>query len=189
MWDVDDVLNDLMKQWLRTAWKPLHPECSLDYGEITANPPHELLGVNKQEYLDSLDTFRREKFQDLKPIPEMVAWFQRYGTLAEHLVVTSTPLFLADRAAEWVFKHFGEWVRSFNVVPSPRGEKHPRTRPNKAEYLQVFSRVDIVVEDNPETIRQMSTIGLAIVTIPRPWNKSKDTLKDAIEKITRLIVS
>jgi len=41
MWDVDDVLNDLMGEWFRTRWIPLHPQCPVDYLGITVNPPHE----------------------------------------------------------------------------------------------------------------------------------------------------
>ena len=44
VWDVDDVLNDLMAVWFRDAWLPKHAACPVRYEEITENPPHRVLG-------------------------------------------------------------------------------------------------------------------------------------------------
>lgn len=187
MWDVDDVLNNLMGEWFRSTWKPLHPACSLDYQGITKNPPHDLLGVDKQVYLQSLDSFRRQSFNVLKPIPEMVDWFRLYGCKAEHVVVTSVPVIAAHQSAEWVFTHFGEWVRSFNIVPSPREGSRDHGATSKSDFMRTFSKVDIVVEDNPETIRSMREMGISAVTIPRPWNDSRQTLESTLNGLTKLV--
>jgi hypothetical protein len=188
MWDVDDVLNDLMRDWFRGYWLPKHPVCRVDYDGITANPPHELLGITKKEYLESLDSFRMEKFEELKPLPEIQEWFQLHGDKAEHIVVTSVPLIAARHSAGWVYSHFGHWIRSFNVVPSPRPGVTPDHGPKtKAEYIRTFSKVDIVVEDNPETLCSMQKLGFSIITIPRPWNESKATLSEALDGLTALM--
>lgn len=188
MWDVDDVLNDLMWEWFTSSWRITHPECCLEYSMITRNPPHELLGVPKNEYLDSLDAFRNNSFRALKPIPEMLEWFRLNGRKAEHIVVTSVPVSAAHHSAEWVFAHFGEWIRSFNVVPSTRLGDIPDHGPKtKAEFIRTFSKVDIVVEDNPETICSMQQLGISTITIPRPWNEYKATLPEAMEGLTTLL--
>ncbi len=57
VWDVDDVLNNLMGDWFK-KWRSLHPACTLSYDNISGNPPHELLDINVDEYKHSLDTFR-----------------------------------------------------------------------------------------------------------------------------------
>ena len=67
VWDVDDVLNNLMQSWLETAWLPAHPACQITYRLLTENPPHHLLGISKIEYLQSLDDFRLNRFGQLKP--------------------------------------------------------------------------------------------------------------------------
>jgi len=187
MWDVDDVLNDLMGEWFRSRWIPLHPQCPVDYLGITVNPPHELLGVDKREYLESLDAFRNDSFRELKPIPEMIDWFRIHGRKAEHFVVTSVPVTAAHLSAEWVFFHFGKWVRSFNIVPSPRDEDHKHGVSSKSDFLRAFSKVDIVVEDNPETIHFMREMGISTVTIPRPWNDSKKTLESTLSGLANLV--
>ena len=39
IWDVDDVLNDLMRCWFEKSWLLSHPECTLTYEDLTQNPP------------------------------------------------------------------------------------------------------------------------------------------------------
>jgi len=185
MWDVDDVLNDLMGDWFRLSWLLAHPNCTLKYSGMTKNPPHELLGVTKSEYLASLDAFRQSSFKELKPLPEMLEWFSLHGKKAEHRVVTSVPVNAAHHSAEWVFKHFGTWIRSFNIVPSPREEQEDHGVKSKSEYIRTFSKVDLVVEDNLDTIRSMNELGIETVTIPRPWNATPGTLVESIHAITQ----
>jgi hypothetical protein len=188
MWDVDDVLNNLMEEWFSTSWIPHHPDCSLEYSGITENPPHRLLGVTKGEYLASLDTFRESSFKELKPLPEMLEWFSLYGKKSEHRVVTAVPVNAAHHSAEWVFRHFGTWIRSFNIVPSPRDGEEDHGVKSKSEYIQTFSKVDLVVEDNLSTIRSMTDLGIQSVTIPRPWNAAPGTLVESLKAITQKII-
>jgi len=188
MWDVDDVLNNLMGDWFRLRWVPAHPECKLNYSGITENPPHELLGVTKSEYLTSLDAFRQSSFKELKPLPEMLEWFSLYGNKAEHRVVTAVPTNAANHSAEWVFRHFGTWIHSFNIVPSPREGQEYHGVKSKSEYVRTFSKVDLVVEDNPDTIRSMRELGIDTVTIPRPWNSASGTLEESLRAIRLKII-
>ena len=185
MWDVDDVLNDLMGAWFRESWIPHHPGCTLKYAGITENPPHRLLGATKSEYLASLDAFRQSSFKELKPLPEMLEWFGLHGKKAEHLVVTAVPAKTAHHSAEWVFKHFGTWIHSFNIVPSPRDGWEDHGAKSKSEYIRTFSKVDLVVEDNLSTIRSMNELGIETVTIPRPWNSACGTLVESLAAITQ----
>jgi hypothetical protein len=189
MWDVDDVLNDLMGEWFRKSWLPKHPECVLGYEGITRNPPQELLGVTRKEYLTSLDEFRLSSFRDLEPLVEMREWFALHGHKARHIVVTSVPIQSSSRSAEWVFTHFGRWIHSFNIVPSPRSDDPPGLgATTKADYLRAtFSRVDLVVEDNPETLESMKRQGIETVTIPRPWNGAQGTLGGALSLLSQMI--
>ena len=72
-WDVDDVLNSLTTEWF-AQYKKEH-NISLAFTDLTSNPPHNLLGIRKQEYLDSLDKFRAQHLMDLPPNSEMLFWF------------------------------------------------------------------------------------------------------------------
>jgi len=117
----------------------------------------------------------------------MIDWFRLHGRKAEHFVVTSVPLIAAHLSAEWVFSHFGKWVRSFNIVPSPREGDHDHGVSRKSDFLRTFAKVDIVVEDNLETIRSMREMGISTVTIPRPWNDSMETLEYTLNGLANLV--
>lgn len=183
IWDVDDVLNDLMFVWFEQAWRPHHPECQLTVEDISENPPHRLLGVSLEEYLASLDAFRLSEkgICQLSPVPELLAWFHQHGNRFRHVALTATTMAAAPLSAKWVFKHFGFWVRSVNFVPSKRkGESIPVYDQNKGEYLQWWGGGDVLVDDNPQTITEAADLGLRGILIPRPWNQCDLTLAETI---------
>src|ERR1041384_5169475 len=121
VWDRDDVLNDLMRVFLEQWWIPSHPECPLRYDEITENPPHRLLGVSLKEYHQSLDAFRLSKLAaEMAPNAVVVEWFKEHGHKFGHIALSATSLVTGGAAAEWTFRHFGEWIQSFHLLPSPR---------------------------------------------------------------------
>ncbi|MBU2540184.1 hypothetical protein KJ786_03425 [Patescibacteria group bacterium] len=186
-WDIDDVLNELMKEWFEKLWKLEHPECKVDYKDILKNPPHELLGVSKEEYLASLDEFRRSKYFELKPIPEVLDWFSKYGDRCRHIALTSTPFATASISAEWVIRNYGKWIRTFHFIPSHReGIIIPQYDKNKGEYLG-YNKVDFFVDDSLENIQSVEAFGIKTITFPRPWNNNKNSLKETFLKINKLL--
>jgi hypothetical protein len=172
VWDVDDVLNDLMRAWLEAAWGPVHPGAALPYERCTENPPHRLLGCTLAAYLASLDAFRlSEAGRNLAPDPGALAWFEAHGARYRHVALTAAPLAAAPHSAAWVLRHFGRWIRSFHFVPSPRlDDALPVYDRSKAEFLDWFGRADLLVDDNPEHVAAAAARGLPAVLVPRPWN-------------------
>ncbi|MFC1952553.1 hypothetical protein ACFLWR_00280 [Chloroflexota bacterium] len=187
-WDVDDVLNDLMRTWFERHWVPSHPECPISYEQISENPPHELLGVSLSEYLDSLDGFRlSETAREIAPVPEMLAWFQQYGEQQRHIALTATPLHTAPISSAWVMRHFGYWIRSFHVIPSTRqAEQIPEYDRSKEDFLKRYGKIDILIDDNPLIITAARNMRIQTLLIPRPWNHSKLTLSEAINALIGL---
>jgi hypothetical protein len=188
IWDVDDVLNDLMRDWFNRCWLPQHPQCPLVYGQIRENPPHRILSISLETYLDSLDAFRREHGPSLTPNPALLAWFRNHGHRFRHAALTSVPLNMADVSAAWVMKHFGHWIRSFNVVPSPRPKfPHPpgydRT---KAEFLGWLGASDMMIDDNPATITEVKRRSIQTLLWPQPWNDNTATPAEALETLAVL---
>lgn len=189
VWDVDDVLNDLLRVWLERAWRPAHPEGAPAFEELVENPPHQILGVSLREYLASLDAFRLSMADgDLLPQPEVLDWFRRHGRECRHIALTATPLRAAPKSAAWVIRYFGEWIRSFNFVPSGRDEDpvnvYDRT---KADFLRWWTAADILVDDNATHVQGAEALGLRAVLIPRPWNQSRLTLSAALAALTAMI--
>ena len=130
VWDVDDVLNNLMRTWFEEAWRPSHPACTVAYDQLRANPPHEVLDVTKSEYLASLDAFRDSgRAAALAPHPAILEWLAAHGHRYRHMALTARPLASAGSAADWVFRHFGNYIRCYGVVPSRPGPRPTPIRP------------------------------------------------------------
>ena len=186
-WDVDDVLNDLMRVWFESVWSFEHAggNC-LCYGDLNENPPHNILGLTKDEYLKSLDAFRlSEAATKLKPNQEILQWLDQNGHGCRHLALTAVPLCAAHFSAAWVFKHFGKWIRTFHIVPSPRmNENIPQYDRSKDDFLKWIDKIDILVDDNPDSIKGADSVGIKGVLYPRPWNQSKLSLNETLDLLT-----
>lgn len=185
IWDRDDVLNDLTRCWFERYWKPVHPECTLVYEEITENPPYRLLGISQQKYLASLDAFRLSDLAAaMEPVPEVLYWFRHHGHKHRHIVLTTTSLDTAPGAAAWTFRHFGLWVRSFHLLPSFReGQPVCQYDADKGAYLHWLGKGDVLVDDVQINIESAKRYGIAGVLIPRPWNEAKCGLNDALSQL------
>jgi FMN phosphatase YigB (HAD superfamily) len=185
VWDVDDVLNDLTRAWFEQAWLPAHPKCTLRYEALTENPPHRILGVTLEEYLELLDAFRLSVAgRELPPVDEVLAWFQKHGAEFHHVALTATPRFNAPDAAAWVMKHFGDWIRVFRFVPSPRKNRPlPVYEESKADCLCDMGQVDLFVDDNPANIAAAQALGIHTVTMPRPWNAARQSMTEVLRTL------
>lgn len=172
VWDIDDVLNNLMQIWFETWWLPRHQDCTLTYQDIRENPPHRLLSSSKSSYLESLDAFRLStNYEGMQPDPGVLDWFHRHGHSYHHIALTSVPRKAAHISASWVLRHFGDWIRTFHFVPSSRaGEDLPYYEGKKSEYLQKLKQVDVFIDDNPANIHNTRSLGIRCFMVSRPWN-------------------
>lgn len=188
-WDVDDVLNELMKTWLEHWWLPSNPSSRIRYEEIIENPPHRLLGISQTDYLVSLDAFRlSQTARDMKPVEEVLEWFFQYGHRFRHLALTATPLCAAPTSAEWVMRHLGRWIRTFHVIPSPRDRQEiPRYDKNKSDYLQWFDRVDLLVDDSPDHVASARALGIPALLVSRPWNRGSMGTGQLLDTLIELL--
>lgn len=185
VWDVDDVLNDLMKVWFEQYWLSKHPQLDLNYEKIKINPPHALLGVAKEQYLTSLDEFRLSGLYDqLKPVKEVRDWFSTHGVKYRHVALTRVPVAVAHISSAWVMKNFGTFIRSFHFIPSYRaGENSPVYDENKGTYLNYFGKADLLIDDALENIDAAKKVGVRTLVFPRPWNGSKMTIKQLLDEV------
>lgn len=186
VWDVDDVLNDLMRVWFTTDWLPSHPECSLAFDDLTENPPDTVLKTARAEYLASLDRFRLSaQARAMPPRPEFLEWFRTHGDRFRHLALTARPRAMVPPLAEWVFRHFGAWIRTFGYVPSRSGEGEPHYDLTKSEYLEWLGKADLFVDDSPENLRAAAALGIRGVLVPQPWNDSRQPVSEVLEELLR----
>ena len=187
VWDVDDVLNDLMRAWFTEEWAPAHRECRLSYANIRENPPHHVLGVTKAEYLASIDAFRiSEKARSMRPTPAILEWLRCYGARYRHVALTARPLDSIPCLAEWLFRHFGTYFRCFGVVPSRLDSSEPRYDRDKRDFLTWFRKADLFVDDSEENVAAAKRLGIRSVLYPQPWNNTSATVAETLKLLADL---
>lgn len=188
IWDVDDVLNDLMRAWFDEYVALSGTDSHITYDRLTSNPPYELLGISRTEYLASLDKFRLSGMAEkMPPVADIYEWFCRYGESCHNVALTAVPLCASPVSAQWVMRNFGRWIRSFNVIPSPRpGMEAHQYHGAKSDFLGWWGKADILVDDSEENVAGAASLGIRAVLFPRPWNRSVLTIKETLEIITRM---
>jgi hypothetical protein len=185
VWDIDDVLNDLTRAWFETAWLPMHPDCRLGYHELKTNPPHELLGVSKEEYLASLDRFRLSPDAVSRaPDNALVDWFRAHGDQYRHIALTARARETVCPVLQWLLGHFGEWFQTFGFVPSKRpGQSSGQPDRGKGDYLAWLGKADFFIDDSPDNCLAAEKLGIGSFLVAQPWNAGRLTIRDILKRL------
>lgn len=186
-WDIDDVLNELMHIWFTHVWLVDHPDCEVSYCDISENPPDRVLGCSRPEYLSSLDAFRAsEQARAMTPNSSVLRWLQNSGASYRHIALTARPLESAPYAAEWLFRHFGNYMRTFAVVPTRFADGVPLYDRDKVDYLSWLRKVDVLVDDSEENVRGAEQLGIRGVLYPQPWNHCSRNIEETLQSLEEL---
>jgi hypothetical protein len=189
VWDVDDVLNDLMYQWFTFHWLPENPDCKCSYRELSGNPPNEVLGISRAAYFSSLDAFRKtDRAMNMQPNVEVLTWMREHGRRFRHAALTGRPLETAPDVAHWVLHCFGAWIRCVGVVPTRWDAEVPVYDRQKGDFLKWLRCGDILIDDLKENTRQAEDLGLKTLLYPQPWNASQLTVTTLLQELTKLAV-
>jgi uncharacterized HAD superfamily protein len=185
-WDIDDTLNDLTREWLRDYSAVKAADHS--FSDLKENPPHRILGISKNEYLQSLDAFRLSpRYAELKPAGAIMDWLNSYGHRARHIALTAVPLCAAHISSQWVIKHFGKWIRTYAFIPSARSEIIPAYDESKKNFIAWIDRVDVLIEDNEQNAGDAADLGVKSFLIKKPWNNSKLSVEEVLIQLTKLV--
>jgi hypothetical protein len=185
VWDIDDVLNDLMRSWFEISWKKDHAGTSIIYADIKENPPHKFLGMDELEYLISLDKFRLSpEAAEMKPDRAVLGWFKDDGASYRHIALTARPIKTVAPAVKWLMRHYGEWFQTVSFVPSKRPDEQPRQPDkSKADFLSWIGRVDYFIDDLDRHVNEAAGLGIRSFLVAQPWNDSKLRLTEILELI------
>lgn len=186
IWDVDDVLNDLIYSWFKEYRRVYDPNSNLSYHDLIQNPPHEILGITLNEYKLSLDNYRNsEKGRNLKPNEQIINWLRKDGAKFRHIALTARPKQTIPFLAEWIFHHFGDWIRTLSFIPSYReDEKLPVYDKTKTDFIIWLGKADYFIDDSEENIKAAEEIGITSFLFPQPWNDGKLTVEKILKKIS-----
>ncbi len=175
VWDIDDVLNSLMRDFL--LWYNKRQGAEIAYPDITENPPHRILGCSKEEYLSALDIFRRDFFMELRPNPLAMDWFGSMGCDSDiaHIACTSVPIRFANISWAWLCKHY-PFFRVFSFAPSFRQGDDLGPIRSKADALSLFKEVNLFIDDNEQNVSEAGEFCKALL-YPAPWNRNRDMME------------
>jgi hypothetical protein len=190
IWDICDTLNDSKYRWF-INFKFHNTLCILeDYKDLCEDPPWKLMGITKERYLTSLDNYRLSSYKFLEPNKEFLEWFIDHGEKTEHIALTEIPLKCAHISSDWVFTHFGNWIRTFHCIPSTRRYCYPpEYHKNKAEYIRDLNKDNLIfIDDNEENIEEIEKLKLNIKTfcVKQPWNSGM-SINRILKKLNKMI--
>ena len=181
-WDVDDVLNNFTYRWFKhyvQEQTSKFKQIDIKYFDLIENPPHKVLQMSKEDYLDSIDHFAESHYDLLVPDFEIIDWFKLFGNKFNHVVLTACPLYRAHISFQWILLWFGTWIKSCNVVPSPRPLEIIQNKTSKAEFIERnFKQIHYFIDDNEKNCKDVELLGIKTYSINRPWNNSLMSFED-----------
>ena len=185
-WDVDDVLNNLTECWLK--YYNSNNNTSFDYNDITKNPPHEILNISFEKYIESLDEFRMSEYaQQLVPNQDILDFMDKHKDRFNHIALTATSAHTAYNSSYWVLKNFYKYVFSYNVVPAKRDYLTYSNYSDKKSFLQQHSDVKILIDDSIKNVEDANSIGVKAYLLKRPWNEGME-INEIFNEIERSAV-
>lgn len=165
VWDVDDVLNDLTKEFI----KEYYPKKAFD-SLVDANI-YKCLEIKESEYLSRLDDFRQKKYLDLQPNREIIDFIkERSNSL--HYILTAVPHVHIQTSFDWLVKNFNSLFYGFFFAPSPRpkDEKKIITKFDHLKNLNSSCNKVYFIDDNPKNFLETSK-DIKKILWPQPWNR------------------
>ncbi len=187
VWDVDDVLNELLRFWLSV--ENAGTGRNVPFSALTENPPDRLLGLSRKEYLSSLDAYRAGGHYRQPPREEIMTFFRTHGGRFRHLVLSAVPIRFAGRSADWVLTYFGPWIQNCLFVPSPRPDFPMESQlfSSKAEAMARIGGDAVLIDDSPLHVNETVKTGASALLFPAPWNDNNSLpVRTFLDRIAQL---
>lgn len=171
VWDIDDVLNRFMFRCLSRFPTEKH----LEYEELTVMPPYGLLGISKEQYLATLDFCRPDLYKEA-PRCELLRFFERHGADFRHAALSAAPVRFAPDSAQWLLRHFGNWIQTCFFIPSPRPGVTIQSQgfKSKGEALLSLGTDAVLIDDSPLNTADAQKYGCRAMLFPAPWNDNRN---------------
>lgn len=181
IWDVDDVLNNLTKDFIS------YIAPSIPYKEILNPNIHDSLGLSQNDYHYELDNFRRREYLNLKPNLEIINFIKsRKGSM--HYILTSVPHEFIEISFCWVKRNFDNMFYGYLFAPSRRENVNLQTsaKMDHLNNLNLIGRKTYFIDDNPYNFINIDNTSITKVLWPQPWNSSTKSLEEGEKYIKKL---
>ena len=176
LWDIDDVLNDLMSLFAATVAQKLKP--GVKAAELKSNPPLEALDCTLETYLAALDECRENFLFGSLPKEEVRTFLRIRGGHFRSAALSSCPMNMAPRSAAWVLRHFGSWIQGVLFVPSPRKKIVIESFLYRSKAEAVCELGGILIDDAPANVEAVRKAGGRALCFPAPWNENRNMSYD-----------
>ena len=173
IWDIDDVLNGLMSLFCSTIAQRIRPGIRAEE-LLTENPPLAKLGCQLDEYRSLLDECRDEFLFKSLPREEVRTFLRVFGRNFRSLALSSCPMNMAPRSAEWVLRHFGLWIQGVIFVPSPRQKIVIGSYLYRSKTEAVTELGGILIDDAPINVEAVRKAGGRALYFPAPWTGNRN---------------
>jgi hypothetical protein len=109
-----------------------------------------------------------------------------HGHRFRHMALTARPLASAGDAAEWVFRHFGNYIRCYGVAPVRLDAAAPKYDRDKADFLRWFQEADYFLDDSEANVAAVSALGVKALLFPQPWNEGSLPVEDTLKLLVTI---
>ena len=172
IWDIDDVLNELMSLCISTTAQKLKP--GIKFEEVKNNPPLPELACSLDEFRNILDQCRDQYLYSRAPRKEIIDFFRIWGEKFRSITLSSAPMSMAPRSSEWVLFHLGSWIQGTIFVPSPRKNVIQGATLFASKAEAVLALDGILIDDMPINVEAVKAAGGRALYFPAPWNENRD---------------
>jgi len=179
IWDVDDVLNQLMGAWLK-YWNHEN-NSNFVLKDIKENPPNKILGISREIYFNSLDEFRNtEAGKSVQEDSTVKNWFNNHGNKYNHMACTARPIETMPNQSWWIYQNYGQWIHTIHAAGTYRELETDYRTVSKADFISWIDQKVIFIDDSEENINAVSATGSDTILYPQPWNGANYSAKNFI---------
>jgi hypothetical protein len=183
VWDNDDTLSNFRLDWFRHELLPFFENGKKSYNEVfTSNNPYQFFFIYKEELIESMIDFKKNKYELISINREILKWFIRCGDRFNHILITDVSREIFYESIYPIVTNFGRWIHSYNFMTS-NVKSDVNEYISKTEFIyKNFKDVDIFIDDNEIECERVKKLGITTFCVKQPWNNGKQ-IKSILEDI------
>ncbi len=177
--DLDDVLADFHKGWLRYYNDKYGTNLTIsDCKSYRLSDVHKVaddIVIKRIKYF-----YRTNIFKDLDPIKGSLKTVNYMKANHKLYVITSRPSWTSGTTRTWIKKYFQNAFTDV-ILTNQFGNKDKKTQVDKSEVCRRY-KINIIIEDSPTFSYDIAKTGGKVLLLDSPWNQTMSSHKN-IERV------